>query len=171
MTKGVKIDKYIKYLNRKKVIILTWHIKTFDQLTTHELYDILQERTRVFVVEQECAYLEVDGKDQASYHLFKVENAQIIAYIRLMPKGVSYQEASFGRVLVHSDYRKTGMGRELVQKGLAFLKDQMGEEVVKIQAQSHLQNFYESFGFYAISNVYDDDGIPHVDMIKEEIET
>jgi len=150
---------------------LTWHIKTFDQLSAHELYDILQERTRVFVVEQECAYLEVDGKDQASYHLFKVENEQIIAYIRLIPKGVSYKEASFGRVLVHEDYRKTGLGRELVQKGLAFLGDAMGENVVRIQAQSHLQRFYASFGFQAISDVYDDDGIPHVDMIKEEVET
>ncbi|TYR78997.1 GNAT family N-acetyltransferase [Priestia megaterium] len=145
---------------------MTWYVKSFEDLTTKELYDILKERTAIFVVEQECPYLEIDGKDEASYHLFKKEKGQIVAYARLLPKGVSYTEASFGRVLVHKRYRGTGLGRELVERGLTFLEQEMGEQVVKIQAQSRLQQFYALFGFEAISAIYEEDGIPHIDMIK-----
>lgn len=99
---------------------MTWCIKSFQELTNDELYEILQVRTAIFVVEQKCAYLEVDGKDKLAYHLFKKENEKIIAYLRVLPKGISYQEASLGRIIVEQAQRGTGLGRELVARGIDF---------------------------------------------------
>lgn len=145
--------------------IMSWKIKSFNELSTHELYEILQVRTRVFVVEQECAYLEVDGKDLHSYHLYKEVNGEVAAYARLLPAGVSYEEPSIGRVLVKEEYRRKGFAGELVKRGLAFIHAEWGEQTVKIQAQEYLREFYGSFGFRAITETYLEDGIPHIDMI------
>lgn len=145
---------------------MTWCIKSFQELTNDELYEILQVRTAIFVVEQKCAYLEVDGKDKLAYHLFKKENEKIIAYLRVLPKGISYREASLGRIIVKQAQRGTGLGRELVARGIDFLENQLHEKTIKIQAQSRLQTFYESFGFRSISDIYSDEGLPHVDMLK-----
>ncbi|MBM7702679.1 GNAT family N-acetyltransferase [Metabacillus iocasae] len=147
---------------------MSWVIKQFDELTLRELYAILQARTNVFVVEQNCPYNEVDGKDIPSYHVFKKEKEEIVAYLRVLPKGVSYSEASLGRIIVHPSYRRTGLGQELVSRGLAFLHEELNETTVKIQAQSYLQDFYESFGFKQISKEYLEDGIPHIDMLLKK---
>lgn len=147
---------------------MNWKLKSFNELSTHELYGILQVRTQVFVVEQECPYLEVDGKDLHAYHLYKEENGKVVAYARLLPAGVSYKEASIGRVLVKDDYRGKGLASELVKRGLDFIHDELGERTVKIQAQEYLREFYGSFGFRAITETYLDDGIPHVDMILQK---
>ncbi|WP_110114379.1 GNAT family N-acetyltransferase [Bacillus sp. CGMCC 1.16541] len=147
---------------------MSWVLKKFDELTVHELYNILKERVNVFVVEQNCPYEEMDGKDLASYHLFKKQDNQVIAYLRVLPKGVSYKEASLGRIIVHPSYRGTGIGRELVTRGLSFLNQELHETTVKIQAQSYLQAFYESFGFKKISEEYLEDGIPHIDMFLQK---
>jgi ElaA protein len=146
---------------------MSWNIKKFEELTNIELYQILKERTQVFVVEQNCPYLEVDGKDPVSYHLFKEENGKLIAYLRIVPAGVSYQEASLGRVLVKKDYRGKGIAVELIQKGLDFIHNEWKETAVKIQAQDYLRKFYSSFGFQPVSETYLEDEIPHVDMLLQ----
>ncbi len=146
---------------------MSWKVKSFNELSTHDLYEMLQVRTKVFVVEQECPYLEVDGKDLHAYHLYKEENGEVVAYARLLPAGVSYNEPSIGRVLVKKAYRGRGFASELVKRGLAFMHEEWGEQPVKIQAQEYLREFYGSFGFRAITETYLDDGIPHIDMILE----
>ena len=140
-------------------------LKTFDQLTNNELYNILKERTAVFVVEQNCPYLEVDGKDLQSYHLYIEENDEIIAYLRILPRGVSYEELSIGRVLVKKEHRGKKLGHQLMAFALQFIQNELNETTIKIQAQAYLLNFYASFGFQAISEIYLDDNIPHIDML------
>ncbi|MER1984992.1 MAG: GNAT family N-acetyltransferase [Solibacillus sp.] len=146
---------------------MKYTLKTFKQLTNIELYNILKERTAVFVVEQNCPYPEVDGKDPKSYHLFKEENGEVIAYLRILPAGVSYKELSIGRVLVKKEYRGQKLAVELMTTALQFIHNELKETTVKIQAQDYLRNFYQSFGFEAISETYLDDNIPHVDMLLQ----
>jgi ElaA protein len=147
---------------------MEWKLKTFDELTGHELYRILQARVHVFMLEQSCLYPEIDGKDQASRHLFLEADGEIAAYCRILPSGVSYPESSIGRVLVKETYRGQGLAQELMTRALAFLKEEWGETAVKIQAQNYLHSFYGSFGFQAVSDVYLEDNIPHVDMILSQ---
>lgn len=147
---------------------MNFTLKTFNELTNTELYNILQERTNVFVVEQSCPYPEVDGKDVQSYHLYKEQDGEIVAYLRILPPGVSYAELSIGRVLVKKEYRGQRLAHELMGRALQFIEDELNETTVKIQAQDYLRNFYSSFGFEAISEVYLDDGIPHVDMLLQK---
>ena len=144
-----------------------WNVKKFDELTNSELYNLLKERTMVFVVEQNCPYLEVDGKDPFSYHLFKEDQGEIVAYLRILPAGVSYQEASIGRVFVKKEYRGSGMAGELLKRGLDFIESELKETTVKIQAQDYLRKFYSSFGFQPISDTYLEEHIPHVDMLLQ----
>ncbi|WP_034761890.1 GNAT family N-acetyltransferase [Rossellomorea vietnamensis] len=146
---------------------MSWKVKSFNELSTHELYELLLVRTQVFVVEQDCPYLEVDGKDLHAHHLYKEENGEVVAYARLLPAGVSYNEPSIGRVLVKEGHRRKGFASELVKRGLAIIHDEWGDQPVKIQAQEYLQEFYGSFGFRAITETYLDDGIPHIDMILQ----
>lgn len=147
---------------------MTFTIKTFEALTTRELYAILKERTAIFVVEQNCAYPEVDGKDLRAYHLYKEENGEIIAYLRILPPGVSYKELSIGRVLVKRHYRGQQLAQQLVAAALQYIHEELNETTVKIQAQHYLRNFYGSFGFEAISETYLEDDIPHVDMLLQK---
>ncbi|MGJ7911507.1 GNAT family N-acetyltransferase [Neobacillus sp. LXY-1] len=146
---------------------MSWNLKKFNELTNIELYNLLKERTLVFVVEQNCPYLEVDGKDPFSYHLFKEDNGEIIAYLRIVPAGVSYREISIGRVFVKKEYRGQGIAEELLRKGLDFILNELKETNVKIQAQDYLRKFYSSFGFQTISETYLEDNIPHVDMLLQ----
>ncbi|MES5957134.1 GNAT family N-acetyltransferase [Bacillus fungorum] len=146
---------------------MSWNLKKFDELTNIELYNLLKERTLVFVVEQNCPYPEVDGKDPFSYHLFKENNGEIIAYLRIVPAGVSYQEISIGRVFVKKEYRGQGIAEELLKKGLDFIQNELKEKTVKIQAQDYLRKFYSSFGFQTISETYLEDNIPHIDMVLQ----
>lgn len=150
------------------MIFLEWKLKAFEELTNKEIYTILKERTTVFVVEQECPYLEVDGKDIESYHLFAEKDGEFVAYLRILPPGVAYQESSLGRILVKKEYRRQGIAEELVKRGLTFIHDELKEKKVKIQAQSYLHTFYQSFGFHAISEEYLEDDIPHIDMVLGE---
>jgi len=120
----------------------------------------------VFVLEQACLYPEVDGKDPQCYHLFAEKDGDIAAYCRLLPPGVAYDQASIGRVLVGNDYRGQGLAQELMQRAVGFLTEELGETQIKIQAQHYLEKFYGTFGFEPISEVYPEDGIPHVDMLR-----
>ncbi|MFD1888256.1 GNAT family N-acetyltransferase [Paenibacillus wenxiniae] len=144
---------------------MTWHIKHFNELTTTELYRILQERTNIFVVEQNCPYPEVDGKDLHCYHLYRLDGEQMTAYARLLPPGIAYTQASIGRVIVPASYRGKGYAGELFARAIDFIQQELGETEIKIQAQEYLCPFYGSYGFQAISEPYLEDGIPHVDML------
>ncbi|UFT99778.1 GNAT family N-acetyltransferase [Radiobacillus kanasensis] len=147
---------------------MEWMYKHFEQLTTTELYQIIKARIDVFVLEQECAYSELDNHDQASTHLFLHNGEEVIAYARLLPKGTTYSQASFGRVLVNQNYRGGGHAKELLQRSIDYILKEWDEEEIKIQGQEYLRHFYSSFGFEEISDVYLEDGIPHVDMILNQ---
>lgn len=146
---------------------IKWTCQTFEQLSKEDLYLILMERVNVFVVEQTCPYPEIDHRDQEALHLIAKVNGTIVAYCRIFQNGIMYKEASIGRILVTQAGRKKGYGKMLLVKALEKLSE-LGETSVKIQAQAYLKSFYESFGFKAVSDVYDEDGIPHLDMVKTE---
>lgn len=144
---------------------MDWQLKAFDELTLKELYAILALRTDVFVVEQECPYPEVDGKDVQSYHLFAQENGEIVAYLRILPPGLSYDEASIGRVVIRASHRGQGLGRPMMQQAIDYIVRVLKEDRIKIGAQAYLEDFYASLGFEQVSEVYLEDGIPHMDMV------
>lgn len=141
---------------------MLWQAKTFEQLTTAELFEIYQARTAVFVVEQNCPYQEVDDKDLQAVHLFAKNAKNLTAYCRLIP---SNDGVHIGRVLVAKEARGSGLARELVQKAMDYYREHFPAQPIHAQAQSYLQGFYESFGFKAMSDVYLEDGIPHLDMV------
>ncbi len=147
---------------------MEWKIKNFEELTRSELYKILQVRSEVFVVEQECAYQDIDGKDQKSVHLW-LEDSEggIHSYCRILPAGLSYPEASIGRVLVKESQRGKGTARQMMQQALEFLAQAWREPVVRIEAQYYLRAFYASFGFKEDSEPFLEDGIKHVEMILD----
>lgn len=143
-----------------------WHCKPFEALTAPELYELLALRQAVFVVEQYCPYLDADGKDAQSWHLYTRDaHGAIAAYARLLPVGVSYPDAaSIGRILTSPEARGTGVGGALLPEALAQLKAQCGKVRVQIGAQCYLEGFYGKYGFEACSGVYLEDGIPHLEM-------
>ena len=145
---------------------ITWTIKKFDELSVHELYAILQLRSEVFVVEQNCAFQDMDNKDQSSYHLMGWEKEKLIAYTRLIPPGTAYSFSSIGRVVTASSARGTGIGKLLMEKSIEQIDSLFGKGPIKIGAQLYLQEFYHSFGFEQSSDIYDEDGIDHIEMIR-----
>lgn len=147
---------------------MNYHIKDFSQLTTKELYEILRLRSEIFVVEQNCAYQDIDSKDDASYHLYFEDHGAIVTYLRILPKGISYPETSIGRVLTKPAYRKQGLSKELVQRAIDYITEVLGEREIKISAQSYLQKFYKSVGFETTSDIYLEDGIAHIEMVYKK---
>lgn len=145
----------------KKEIV--WTVNTFEELTIDSLYEILNLRCKIFVVEQNAPYLDMDYKDQKALHLQGYIDNKLIAYCRLFEAGDYFNEASIGRVVVDEAYRKYGYGHDLMIKSLELL----GEGKVTISAQLYLQGFYESHGFRCISETYLEDGIPHIQMKRE----
>lgn len=142
-------------------------IKTFDQLTIFELYDILRLRSEVFVVEQDCVYQDIDYKDQKAVHLFYYKNQNIVAYTRLFKPGDYFNEASIGRVVVQEDYRKDGYGHLLIKESLHRIQELFYTSNVAISAQLYLKNFYEVHGFVQQGKDYLEDGIPHIKMKRQ----
>ncbi len=147
---------------------LVWQIKSFETLTVSELYAILKLRSEVFVVEQNCVYLDLDGKDPLALHLFGVYNNQIVACSRLFKPGITYETASIGRVVVSADYRDKKWGKELMLQSISAIKHQFGETQITIGAQLYLKKFYESLGFAQSSEMYLEDNIPHIKMYLRE---
>lgn len=141
---------------------LTWHVRTFAELAVAELYAIMALRQRVFVVEQNCAYQDADGVDAVSRHLWADRGGAIAAYLRIVPAGVKFSELSLGRVITAPEARGTGLGRELMKRGIVAA----GAVPIRIGAQAHLERFYGELGFARASDVYDEDGIPHIEMIR-----
>ncbi|MEZ4687995.1 MAG: GNAT family N-acetyltransferase [Bacteroidia bacterium] len=144
-----------------------WSLKSWSQLGVDQLYEILRLRTEVFVVEQECPYQEVDGKDQESWHLMGFAQGKLIAYARLLPPGLHYEEASIGRVVTAPDQRGTGLGRLLMEEAIARIPELFNSRSIRIEAQSQLEQFYGSLGFIIQSEQYLLDGIMHTEMLFE----
>lgn len=143
----------------------TWSCLPFDELSGADVYDLLQLRAAVFVVEQECAYLDPDGDDREAWHWLYRDNERLLATQRCMPPGLSYPEySSIGRIVVDPAGRGLGLSRELVRRGIAFNFSQWPAQAIKIGAQAHLQALYESLGFVVVSDTYLEDGIPHLAM-------
>lgn len=143
-----------------------WLLRKFEALTPIELYAILQLRNEVFVVEQNCVFQDADDKDQASWHLMGMQNHKLVAYTRLVPPGMSYKEPSIGRVVTSPIVRGTGIGKELMQHSIDECYRLFGKQAIKIGAQYYLKQFYGSLGFEQVSEIYLEDGIEHIYMLK-----
>lgn len=146
---------------------ITYLTNSFSELTPTRLYDLLQLRAAVFVVEQNCVYQDLDDKDRQAIHLLGYSPAgQLVAYTRLLDIGVSYPEyASIGRVVTAPSVRGQGVGNQLIQEAVAQLYAHFGKKAIKISAQAHLQIFYGDLGFRSVGHLYEEDGIPHRAMI------
>lgn len=142
-----------------------WYIKSFQELNTIDFHQIVKERIKVFVVEQTSAYQEVDDHDLEAMHIFKKENGQLKAYSRVFEKD---GKLTFGRVLVPEEGRGEGNGRELLETVLAYIKNTYSDWEIEIQAEAYLKEFYASFGFQIISDMYLDFDIEHYDMALSE---
>lgn len=145
---------------------MNWILKPFTALTLRELYSVLQLRAEVFIVEQNCPYLDPDDKDQKSYHLLGYDKEMLVAYTRILPAGVSFKEASIGRVVTSPKVRGAGIGRLLMQESVNKLYGLFGQVPIRIGAQLYLKNFYASLGFEQVSDIYLEDGIEHIEMLK-----
>ena len=145
---------------------ITWYHKHFNNLTTKELYQILQLRNEVFIVEQNCPFQDLDDKDFKCFHLmgFDTDSQKIMAYTRIVPAGVSYTEASIGRVVTSPQARGGGIGKVLMQKSIDLLETLYGRVSIKIGAQFYLKKFYESLDFQRVGEPYLEDGIQHILM-------
>ncbi|TYA52180.1 GNAT family N-acetyltransferase [Formosa maritima] len=146
--------------------MLDIRIKIFNELTTQELYDLLQLRAEVFVVEQDCVYQDVDGKDQKAWHVLGYKNNILVAYTRVFKPGDYFKEASIGRVVVAENQRQHKYGYDIMEASIQVIKKQFNETLIKISAQCYLKRFYNYLGFKETGEEYLEDGIPHMAMIK-----
>ena len=144
---------------------LNWILTAFEKLSSAELYAILRLRNEVFVIEQNCIYQDADNKDQSSLHLCGWAHDELVAYTRIMPPGLSYEECSIGRVVTSPAHRRSGAGRELMRVSIEKAFDAFNTETIKIGAQLYLKKFYASLGFVQCSDEYLEDGIPHILML------
>lgn len=144
-----------------------WYCKPFNELTPLEMYKILQLRSEVFVVEQNCVFLDMDNKDEGSLHFMGFMGDDLAAYTRLVPPGYIYQEMSIGRVVTSPKHRSKGMGKNLMQRSVEACHQYFGDGPIKIGAQYYLLKFYTSLGFEVISDIYLEDGIEHVYMMLQ----
>ncbi len=146
---------------------LQWKIKRFEALTVDELYDVLQLRSEVFIVEQNCVYQDIDGKDRKALHLIGNYNGKTVAYARLFNAGDYFENASVGRVIVGKNYREKKWGHDLMREAIAAIENYFKQTKITISAQLYLQKFYESHEFVTTSETYLEDDIPHIQMKKE----
>ena len=146
---------------------MDWHWARFEALGVDNLYDLLTLRSRVFVVEQHCVFLDLDGADRDSWHLLgRDASGTLQAYLRMVDPGLKYAELSMGRVITNLDTRATGLGRRLVDEALRWVDAQHAGQPVRIGAQAHLQRFYGGFGFQPVGEPYIEDDIPHIEMLR-----
>ncbi|WP_417427878.1 GNAT family N-acetyltransferase [Halpernia sp.] len=146
---------------------LVWKIKSFSELSTEELYKVLNIRQEVFVVEQKCFYLDADNYDQKAIHLWAEKNGEIVAYLRIFKQDIKYPEASIGRVLTSISVRGKNLGKTIVDFSLQIIFNQFRSKSVRISAQDYLIEFYSSFGFVDTGKKYLEDDIPHTEMILQ----
>lgn len=147
---------------------ITFTLKSFEDFTASELYRALQLRSAVFVVEQDCVYQDIDGKDQKALHVLGYKGDQLIAYTRIFKAGDYFKEASIGRVVVMDSQRKYGYGYDLMKATVAAIYTELGEQDIRISAQTYLMNFYNKLGFQETGETYLEDGIPHINMVKRK---
>ena len=148
-----------------QLLSMEWKRTRFAELTVDELYAILQLRNEVFVVEQQCPYQDLDDKDQHAWHLTGWQENKLMAYTRLLPPGIAFEEPSIGRVVTSSAIRGTGIGRILMQKSIEHCQELFGNIPIQIGAQRYLESFYQSLGFEIVGDPYLEDGIPHIHMV------
>lgn len=141
-------------------------VKTFQELTTQELYDILQLRSEVFVVEQNCVYQDIDGKDQKSLHVVGYHNETLVAYTRVFKPGDYFKEASIGRVVVKHSERQHQYGYAIMKASIEAIQHHFKTDIIKISAQTYLKRFYNNLEFFEVGEEYLEDGIPHIGMLK-----
>jgi len=145
--------------------MINWVCKPFRELTTEELYLILRLRSEVFVVEQNCVFLDMDNKDFYCDHIMGWKENMILGYSRIVPPGISYEESSIGRIVSSPAGRGMGVGRELMQQSIQTLYRIHGKRDIRIGAQYYLKEFYESYGFVQTGDIYPEDGISHIEML------
>ena len=147
--------------------MLNIEAKTFKDLTTIELYNLLQLRSEVFVVEQDCVYQDLDGKDEKALHIIGKKDNKIVAYTRVFKPGDYFTEASIGRVVVSKEERQHKYGYDIMEASIKAVKDYFNETKIKLSAQTYLKQFYNNLGFKEKGEEYLEDGIPHVAMVKQ----
>ncbi len=141
-------------------------VTSFEDLQTQTLYDLLQLRSEVFVVEQDCVYQDIDGKDQKAIHVLGYHSETLVAYTRVFPPGLYFKEASIGRVVVAEKYRAHQYGYEIMKASITAIKDHFKETTIKISAQTYLKRFYNTLEFFEVGEEYLEDGIPHIAMLR-----
>jgi ElaA protein len=146
--------------------IIRWQWCRLEELNAMQLHALFAAREAVFVVEQACAYQELDAWDLAAEHLIAWQGEQVAAYLRLLAPGVRFAEPSVGRVLTAKPQRRTGLGRELLRRGLHRVDTRYSQRDLRISAQLYLERFYRSFGFVPASEPYPEDGIAHIEMLR-----
>lgn len=146
--------------------MIRFECRSFNELTPHQLYEIIYLRNEVFVVEQNCVFQDADHKDENAFHLMALIDDDLAGYTRLLPKGLAYEEMSIGRVVTSPKYRRSGIGKELMKASIKKCYELFGDGPIKIGAQLYLKQFYESFGFIQEGEGYLEDGIPHIYMLK-----
>lgn len=151
----------------KKRTELDIQIKNFHELNIAELYSLLQLRTEIFVVEQDCVYQDIDGKDDKALHVLGFDNDELVAYTRCFAPGIYFEEAAIGRVLVRENARGKAYGHKILQASIEAIRTKYNATTIKLSAQTYLTKFYEAHGFQQIGEGYLEDGIPHIAMIKE----
>ena len=147
--------------------MMTIEIKAFNELTLDSLYEVLQLRAEVFVVEQNCPYQDVDGKDQKAMHILGYHKEQLVAYTRVFEPGYYFDNASIGRVVVKENARQYGFGKDIMKASIAFIEDTLDLSTIELSAQTYLKKFYNDLGFKEIGEGYLEDDIPHIRMIKK----
>lgn len=145
--------------------MLSWQFKHFNDLSLNEFHDIIALRISIFVVEQNCPYQELDGKDKNAYHLIcKNQNKEVVGSLRVLSPGVSYDEVSLGRIVLNPKERGKQQGHQMMNKAMEFIKKEFGNVSIRLSGQKHLEEFYNTHNFKSISKEYLEDGIPHVLM-------
>ncbi|MFY1048083.1 GNAT family N-acetyltransferase [Chryseobacterium sp. GP-SGM7] len=145
---------------------MVWKIKSFEEITTSELYEIIKARVDVFVVEQNCPYPDLDGYDQKAIHLWAEQDNTVLAYCRIFDKGIKYKETSIGRVLTSEKGRGKSLGKQLIQYAVETIENRFKTSEVRISAQDYLLKFYSGFGFKDTGKKYLEDNIPHTEMFR-----
>ena len=149
------------------MIDIDWKIKTFSELTTVELYEIIKARVNVFVVEQDCPYPDLDDCDQKAIHLWAEKEGEVLAYCRIFDQGIKYPETSIGRVVTTENGRGKGLGKQLISYAIDIIENRLRTSAVRISAQDYLLKFYSDFGFRDTGKKYLEDNIPHTEMLRK----
>ena len=149
--------------------MIKWECKKFDALNQYELYAILRLRNEVFVVEQNCVFQDADNKDQDCFHVMGWKEDFLAAYTRIVPAGLIFEEISIGRVVTSINIRRSGVGKELMEKSMDYIYKLYGNVPVKIGAQLYLKHFYEELSFTQSSDIYLEDGIEHIEMVSQKL--